>query len=89
MQSANTTTTSTTSESASITTISIVVGSSVPTNGQFYQTDNVNPNDWQRVNYSDFQNDEDFTNPLVNIVSSYDGVVQLDRKLMKMTAKLS
>lgn len=75
MQSANTTTTSATSESASIMTISIVVGSSVPTNGQFYQTDNVNPNDWQRVNYSDLQNDEDFTNPLVNIVSSYDGVV--------------
>lgn len=41
------------------------------------------------MNYSDFRNDEDFTNPLVNIVSSYDGVVQLDRKLKKMTAKLS
>jgi hypothetical protein len=60
VQIANTTTANTTSESASITTMSIVVGSSVPTNDQFYQTDNVNPNDWHRVNYSDFRNDEDF-----------------------------
>lgn len=36
------TTSNTTSESASITTVSIVVGSSDPMNGQFYQPGNVN-----------------------------------------------
>ena len=71
--------------------MSIVVGSTVPTNGQFCQPDNVNPNDWQRVNYSDFVEVTGtfIWNPLVNIVSSYDGVGQLDRKLKKMTGKLS
>ena len=55
-----------------------------------YQTDNVNPNDWQDMNYSDFvEMTRTLRNPLVNIVYSYDGVVQLDRKLKKMTAKLS
>jgi hypothetical protein len=70
--------------------VSIVVGSSVPTNDQFYQPDNVNPNDWRRVNYSDFvEVTGTLRNPLVNIVSSYDGVFRLDRRLKKMTAKLS
>jgi len=55
-----------------------------------YQTDNVNPNDWQDMNYSDFvEMTRTLRNPLVNIVYSYDGVVQLGRKLKKMTAKLS
>jgi hypothetical protein len=71
--------------------VSIVVGSTVSTNGQFYQPDNVNPNDWQRVNYSDFvvMTRTFLWNCLVNIVSSYDGVGQLDSKLKKMTGKLS
>ena len=55
-----------------------------------YQTDNVNPNDWQDMNYSDFvEMTRTLRNPLVNIGSFYDGVVQLDRKLKKMTVKLS
>ncbi|MDP8887369.1 MAG: hypothetical protein M3M91_06205 [Thermoproteota archaeon] len=68
-----------------------MVGSSVPTNRQSHQPDNVNPNDWQRVNYSDFVEVTGtlIWNPLVNIVSSYDGVGQLDRKLKNMTGKLS
>jgi hypothetical protein len=70
--------------------VSIVVGSSVPTNGQFYQPDNVNPDDWQRVDYSDFvEVTGTLRTPLINIVSSYDGVIQLDRKLKKTIAKLS
>jgi plastocyanin len=45
------TTLNTTPESASITMVSIVVGSSVPTIGQFYQPGNVNSTVGSKVNW--------------------------------------